>query len=531
MKAKGLNSRANHRRRVCTLSMVAAVIAAASQSMAATLYVSQSSPNPTPPYSSPETAAHNIQDAVDVSTDGDTVLVEPGDYGLSRQITVTNAIRLQSAAGASQTFLTTLADYIWGLWISNSLAVVDGFSFQSDKQVHSAQGAFVVGATIQNCTFTNYQLGSPSRGAIVTSGGIVSNSIVTYRRGGDGAAVSASDGTLITDSQILGILSNLRGSAIYLTNSHLQNSIISGVSYQSAISGGVAVYAVSSSVVGCAISNNFSLGQGAGAFLQDSFMDRCLVTGNVGGGEGNGGGGIFETNSIVRNSLIASNQVFIYAAEPNSGSLGGGVYMQGGALVNCTVTGNSAQETSSAPGGGGGVFAQSGGITNCIIYFNSLNLDRASTNWLNAGSAIFDHCCTAPAPAGTGNITQDPQFAGMIDANYHLAASSPCIGAGVVQSWMTGAQDLNGNPRTTGQSVDMGAYQFRPLLSIRSSGGNITLSWPSAGSAGFVLEQSSDLAMPQGWAANTATVTDDGARKSVTIPATNHLQFFRLHLP
>src|SRR5215467_303136 len=108
----------NHRRTIYTLTLVAAVTFAL-QSSAATHYVSQTSPSPTPPYLSPQTAAHNIQDAVDVATDGDTVLVAPGDYGVTNQITVTNAIRLQGSAGASQTFLTGFGDRT--LAISNAL--------------------------------------------------------------------------------------------------------------------------------------------------------------------------------------------------------------------------------------------------------------------------------------------------------------------------------------------------------------------------------------------------------------------------
>jgi hypothetical protein len=503
------------------------------QSPAATQYVSQSSPNPKPPYSTPETAAHNIQDAVDVATNGDTVLVAAGDYPVANQITVTNAVLLQSAGGASQTFLTGFGS--WCLAISNALAAADGFTLRPDKTaVGFLKGAVLVGGTIQNCNFTNFSVANPG-GAIVMIGGTVSNAIVTYTRDGDGAAVYCSDSGVITDSQVLGIYSSFHGSAVVLANSRLQNSVISGVPFSSAQSSGVAVSAVSSSVVGCTISNNCSLGKGCGAYLQDSLMDRCLVTGNVGGGECLGGGGVFETNSMIRNSLIVSNRVLIYAAEPSCGAFGGGVYMQGGALVNCTIAGNSAQETSRGPGGGGGVFAQSGGITNCNIYFNSVDLD-SSSNWLSTGPAIFDHCSVTPDPGGAGNITQDPQFADLADGNYHLASSSPCLGAGVVLAWMTGAQDLDGNPRTAGNAVDMGAYQTppaqpRPLLSIRSSGTVLTLFWPSARTAGFVLEQSSDLGMPQGWTTNTATVSDDGTNKSVTLPATNSLQFFRLHLP
>jgi len=248
MKAENSNNRTN----LWTLALVASIAAVAFQSKAATHYVSQTSPSPTPPYSSTETAAHNIQDAVDVSTDGDTVLVEPGDYSLANQVTVTKGIRLQSASGPSQTFLTTQTASIWGLWMSNSLAVADGLTFR--PQGCCGQGAFVVGGTLQNCNFTNYEIGSP-RAAIVINGGMVSNSIVTYHRGGGGAAVECSD-ALVTDSQILGIYSSAYGSAIYLTNSHLQNSVISGVSVFTPSPGGVAGYALGRSIWGSTAGDN-----------------------------------------------------------------------------------------------------------------------------------------------------------------------------------------------------------------------------------------------------------------------------------
>jgi len=248
-----------------------------------------------------------------------------------------------------------------------------------------------------------------------------------------------------------------------LINSRLQNSVLSGVPRPSNVSG-PCVSAFSSTVVDCTISNNFSYGQGGGAYLRDSLMDRCIVTGNTAGDSDlrSGGGGIFETNSIIRDSLIVSNRVTISSGDPIYGGLGGGVYMQGGALLNCTVSGNIALDFTH-PGGGGGVFAESGGITNCIIYFNSLNLPSlsysASSNWFNLGAAIFDHCCTAPDPGGVGDITSDPQFVDRTNNDYHLAPCSPCIDAGIVQPWMAGTEDLDGNPRVSGASVDMGAYE------------------------------------------------------------------------
>jgi len=67
-----------------------------------------------------------------------------------------------------------------------------------------------------------------------------------------------------------------------------------------------------------------------------------------------------------------------------------------------------------------------------------------------------------------------------------------------------------------------------PTLSMRRSGSDVMVSWPSANTADFTLEQSTALRAPASWAANTAIVTDDGVKRSVTLSATNCPQFFRL---
>ncbi len=70
-----------------------------------------------------------------------------------------------------------------------------------------------------------------------------------------------------------------------------------------------------------------------------------------------------------------------------------------------------------------------------------------------------------------------------------------------------------------------------PTLSVDRSGTDVKVSWPSANTTGFALEQAGALSAPGSWVANTASATDDGVKKSVTLPATNSAQFFRLRRP
>jgi hypothetical protein len=70
-----------------------------------------------------------------------------------------------------------------------------------------------------------------------------------------------------------------------------------------------------------------------------------------------------------------------------------------------------------------------------------------------------------------------------------------------------------------------------PTLSVLRSGANVMVSWPSADTASFTLEQAGTLAPPASWVTNVASIADDGTNKSVTLPATNSAQFFRLRRP
>jgi hypothetical protein len=75
---------------------------------AAVLYVDQNGTNPLPPFASWNTAATNIQNAVDAANAGDIVLVTNGVYqqgnrlttdGIANRVVITNSVTLQSVSG------------------------------------------------------------------------------------------------------------------------------------------------------------------------------------------------------------------------------------------------------------------------------------------------------------------------------------------------------------------------------------------------------------------------------------------------
>lgn len=86
--------------------ITALLILSCSTVIAATHYVDLNGTNPVPPYINWDSAATNIQEAVDAAIDGDTVVVTNGYYYLTSQILVTNDIVIQSVNGPGVTIVS-----------------------------------------------------------------------------------------------------------------------------------------------------------------------------------------------------------------------------------------------------------------------------------------------------------------------------------------------------------------------------------------------------------------------------------------
>ena len=108
---------------------------------------------PIPPYLTWETAATNIQDAVDIAVPGNIVLVTNGIYCPGSQISVTNDITIKSVNGHEVTIVDgNGTNRCFNL---NNGAVLDGFTISNGFSFpDKGGGIFCRNGTVQNCNIT-----------------------------------------------------------------------------------------------------------------------------------------------------------------------------------------------------------------------------------------------------------------------------------------------------------------------------------------------------------------------------------------
>jgi hypothetical protein len=330
----------------------------------------------------------------------------------------------------------------------------------------------------------------------------------TYARGGTNGNRVEVDKPLnvrnVNGPQVTVIQGNFFTRCAYLTN----DASLSGFTLRGGYSpsgGGLVCEdsAVASNCLVVANSANFGGGASGGT------LNKCTLTGNSAGKyytQGQGGGAI---NCTLVNCSLTGNSARAY---------GGGV--SSCTLVNCTLTGNSATES-----GGGAAYTCL--LLNCIVYFNDAPSGANYDDFCDLG-----YSCTMPQ-AGIGNITNAPLFVDTNGwANLRLQPNSPCINAGN-NSCATNATDLDGNPRISGGTVDIGAYEFQwPQLTITPSRPNVLLAWPTNNAgydySGFTLQSTTNLGSPAVWATNSPAPVVINGQNIVTNPLSGSQQFYRL---
>jgi hypothetical protein len=434
-------------------------------------YVNLSNTAPASPYTNWPTAATNIQDAIDVADAGDYIAVSNGvyqtggrtvnGYALTNRVVIDRAVTVQSVNGPAVTM-------IQGFPTAGNSAV---------RCVYLTNGAVLVGFTLTNGAtqisgnFTNELSGAGAWCESIFA--TISNCVLVYNYAGEGGG-GAYQGTL-NNCAISNNAAYSYGGGTYLAN--LNNCIVSSNRMIKGWGGGVA-YGILSN---CLITRNFVPDYGDGGGIYCSTLNNCTVSNNI----AYRGGGV--AHGVAINSLISSNRA----------TYGGGVYggysagAYGCMLVNCTVVSNTASVA------GGGVY--SGGATNCIVYYNT------APGGINFSGTALSYCDTLPLAPGFGNITNAPVFVDLAAGNFRLQTNSPCINAGN-NAYVTVTNDLDGNPRIRGGTVDMGAYEFQSPASIISYAWLRQYGLTNNGSADYADTDGDGVNNWQEWLADTSPV-------------------------
>ena len=359
-----------------------------------------------------------IQQGIDASVDGDTVLVQPGTYVENINFNAHNIV-------LGSLFLTTGdTSYI-------EQTAIDGDGWNAVISFENGEDsiAIIAGFTIQN-------------GLTPYGGGIYLNNANPIIR----------ENTIKTNNAG-------RGGGVYCNNSSpliISNRIESNVAFGPewlAIGGGISCDGNSAPVIDRNnIKDNSAYGNygGQGGGIDISYYCNPVVLNNkLNNNSAMNGGAIYDDGqSLFEGNLIINN----------NGGRGGGVFFHDNysIFINNTVSGNGASWN------GGGLYINGNvEIVNNIIWGNASQ--EGSQLSIHSGNPSIAYCNIQDTLwPGIGNIDVDPLFRDPVNGDFHLmsiacgdSADSPCIDAGdpdILDSLLDCSWGLGG-PRS-----DMGAY-------------------------------------------------------------------------
>jgi hypothetical protein len=389
---------------------------------------------------------------------------------------VTNNVTLQSC-----TMTTNIgSEDVGGVWVNGAavIAVTNCLFTGNGNSLMTYGGAYL------NCT-TITLFGNTFTGNSAYYGGGVACSI--------GKAATLSDNTFTGNSAY-----DYYGGGVYCfggTNLILFGNTFTGNSAYTE-GGGAYCSGISGSI---SLTNNTFTGNlvnydyGGGFYCSSSATNPVTLYGNTfQKNSANEGGGLYVS---APNINLLDNLLFNNVAT-NTSALGGGIWVDASAtlnMINNTVTGNS-----STASGGGAAYVITGTVEYLNIY-NNIIWGNSSTNgedvYLTGTGKqkvfSFNDVDSQSGPKwdlALTNIDLSPQFYDPINGDYHLQTNSPCRNAGLIGAPSLPATDLDGNPRTSAGTVDIGCYEF-----------NTTVTHPADVNGDFIITAAEFNAYAAAW--------------------------------
>ncbi len=344
----------------------------------------------------------NIQDAIDASNSGDTILVRPGTFQENIDF-LGKSVVLESDQGAV-------------------LTAIDGMQAGSVVSFISGEGsdAVIRGFTITNGTARN-------GGGILCSQGAVPQ---------------------IVDNLISGNRASTFGGGLYCR--YGSSPSVSGNEFRenTAGSGGGIACRLSSAplISGNLFSGNSAIGTygngGAIYCYSDSSptVENCLIHHNEANGSFGRGGGIacWESSPSIMNCTVVENS----AAE-----LGGGIIctdLAAAAMTNSILWNNTAPY-------GPQIALESEGFPSTL---------QIGYSDVEGGQGAVSTALGCTLNWGGGMIDADPLFVAASEEDFHLLYQSPCLDSGYSAAPGLPSEDFEGDPRHNYSDVDMGVDEF-----------------------------------------------------------------------
>jgi hypothetical protein len=393
-----------------------------------------------------------IQQGINASVDGDTVLVQPGTYVENINFNGHNVV-------LGSLFLTTGdTSYI-------GQTVIDGDSAGTAVTFENAEnsGSILTGFTIRN-GFSEFRGGGIY---CHQSNPTISNNIITLNLAPNGAGIFSLDaGPMINENAIIENSTWLFGGSGGGIKSYgnstpvIMNNYISG--NQAVQSGGIDCDG-NAVIIGNYIAGNIAIGfefwgynGGIGCSNSHGIISGNIITNNsaaLGGGIG-----CYFSDLRISNNVIIGNRVALSMGESG---VGGGIYCYESSptIINNAISANCAEIT------GGGIYCSQ--ISNPVIINTIFWEDSAAyspeINFVSTSSPILTYCDIQDTLwPGAGNIDLDPLFRDAESGDFHLmsiacgySVDSPCIDAGdpnIIDSLLDCSWGLGG------LRSDMGAY-------------------------------------------------------------------------
>lgn len=496
--------------------------------------VDAASATPTPPYTNWATAAAAIQDAVDVASSSDVVLVTNGIYAsggrtnsgaLTNRLVIDQPLLVMSVNGPDNTIIeghrdpsTTGASAVRCAWLGDG-ASLSGFTLRNGDTVQNFYGydtmgggalCFSTNAELVNCVVTNCRgrfSGGGVQNGVVRNSTLIGNTVTSASgpsSGGGGAAFSILLNTLVMRNASAG-----RGGGVY-----------SGRLYN------------------CAVTENTAGGAGGGVVAGD--LINCTVTGNTSAILGGGVSTAFLTNCIVELNSAPTDPNVAYPLKTaftcSTPLLAG----PGNIAADPQVTDGWHLSPSSPCRGLGSASTATGTDLDGESWANppSMGCDEVN-DAVFIGPLSVGVTAAYPEVAALGSLPLFGEVTGRasrVEWSFGDGPSQTNLSALTFHTWtnpgdyvVTFTAFNADNPAGVSASTPV---QVVPLLAPQLStagrtNNNFTLRFPGQPGITYVVEQTTNLAAPVFWQTVQALTSTGDLMQVTDSKATNAMRFYR----